>query len=213
MPALAARAFSFRWRSSGTWRSWIIVDMLLTYKHVIHMSITERDLYHACWVCGRRRPAHLCPQPSSDHRACERSPARARHDAEFSGASHHPGDACAPDLVLAGQAVDVRTGAADPAAFDYSRFLTGLRQAPSKVFAALAATDDNHVVSLGLRHRRLQLSTSSSALTTLGAQGRFWPSTSAYAAGRIYLSTTGQARIIPIRLSPGACSTRRKRRG
>src|SRR5579864_6042267 len=35
---MAARAFNRRWRASGTLRSWIIFDMLITYFHVEHMS-------------------------------------------------------------------------------------------------------------------------------------------------------------------------------
>src|SRR5215469_5860598 len=38
MPARAARAFNVRCKPSGTLRSWIIFDMLLTYFNVHHMS-------------------------------------------------------------------------------------------------------------------------------------------------------------------------------
>ena len=37
MPAIAARAFKVRCRTSGTLRSWIIFDMFVAYFHVLHM--------------------------------------------------------------------------------------------------------------------------------------------------------------------------------
>src|SRR5207302_6251003 len=37
MPAIAARAFKVRCRTSGTLRSWIISDMFVAYFHVLHM--------------------------------------------------------------------------------------------------------------------------------------------------------------------------------
>ena len=76
-------------------------------------------------------------------------------NAEFPGAGDDPDDARAPDLVLAGQAVDVRAGAADPAPFDHGHLAAGLRQVPGKVFAAFSAADDDCVVLFRSGHCHL----------------------------------------------------------
>jgi hypothetical protein len=72
--------------------------------------------------------------------------------AELAGTGNDPGDACAPDFVLAGKAVDVGTGAADPAALDDGNFLPCLRQMPGEIFAAFAAADDDGVVPFSFGH-------------------------------------------------------------
>ena len=50
MPSRAARDFSVPCTESGTFRTWIIFDMLQPYKHVEHMSIivsrSVTGLYH-----------------------------------------------------------------------------------------------------------------------------------------------------------------------
>ena len=51
---------------------------------------------------------------------------RARDDPELRGMVQQVGDFRAPDLVLAGQAVDVRTGPADPAALDDRNAASGV---------------------------------------------------------------------------------------
>src|SRR5207253_120024 len=61
----------------------------------------------------------------------------------------------APDFVLTRKAVDVRTGATDPAAFDHCRPLAGLSHVPGEVLAALAAADDHHVVRFRFGHHYL----------------------------------------------------------
>ena len=55
-------------------------------------------------------------------------------------------DLCAPDFVLAGKAIHIGAGTADPAPFDHNRLLSGLCQMPGKVFSALAAPDDDVLI-------------------------------------------------------------------
>lgn len=76
-------------------------------------------------------------------------------NAEFPGAGDDPGHAGAPDLILAGQAVDVRAGPAYPAPFNHRDLLAGLREVPGKVFATLATTDDDCIILFGSGHRDL----------------------------------------------------------
>lgn len=75
--------------------------------------------------------------------------------AELSGAGDDPRDTGAPDFVLAGKTIDVRTGAADPAAFYHGGFLPGLSKIPCEVFAAFATADDNGIVLFRFGHRCL----------------------------------------------------------
>ena len=44
---------------------------------------------------------------------------RAGGHAELAGAGYDPGDPGAPDFILAGKAIDVGAGTANPAAFDH----------------------------------------------------------------------------------------------
>jgi hypothetical protein len=53
-----------------------------------------------------------------------------------------------PDFVLAGEAIDIRAGTADPASFDDSRSFSGLSQMPREIFPALAASDDEILIAL-----------------------------------------------------------------
>src|SRR5271165_254220 len=53
-------------------------------------------------------------------------------------------DPGAPDLVFAGQASDVGTGAADPPALDDGSPPPRLRQMPSQQLAAKSAAEDQH---------------------------------------------------------------------
>src|SRR6185437_2845804 len=77
---------------------------------------------------------------------------RAGGYAELFGAGDDPGDPGAPDFVLAGEAVDVGTGAANPAAFDNGGLLPRLGKMPGKIFATFATADDNGVVPLRFGH-------------------------------------------------------------
>jgi hypothetical protein len=62
---------------------------------------------------------------------------------------------CTTDFVLAGKAIDVRTGAAHPAPFDDRRSFSRLRQVPGKVFPALTAPDDDILKVFGVHVRLL----------------------------------------------------------
>jgi hypothetical protein len=55
-------------------------------------------------------------------------------------------DLRAPDLVLAGEAVDVRTGPADPAALDDRHATPGARQVPGQQLAARSAAQHDVLV-------------------------------------------------------------------
>src|SRR5215471_14971407 len=61
-------------------------------------------------------------------------------------------DPRAPNLVLAGQAGDVRAGAADPTALDDGSPPPRLRHVPSQQLAALSAAKDQHVKLFRSRH-------------------------------------------------------------
>src|SRR5262245_49183930 len=54
----------------------------------------------------------------------------------------------APDFVLGGQAVDVRAGAADPAALDDRHAAAGVRQVPGQELPSRAAAEDEDVILL-----------------------------------------------------------------
>jgi hypothetical protein len=58
----------------------------------------------------------------------------------------------APDLVLAGQAVDVRAGAANPPALDDGHPLPGLRQVPGDILPRFAAAQDNPIIAFRFGH-------------------------------------------------------------
>ena len=71
---------------------------------------------------------------------------------KLSGMVYLIGDFCAPDLVLTGQASDIRAGSADPAALDDGHAATGVPEVPGEEFAAGAAAEDDVLVELRLRH-------------------------------------------------------------
>src|SRR5271155_6107524 len=64
-------------------------------------------------------------------------------------------DPSAPNLILAGQAGDVGTGAADPPALDDGSPPPRLRQMPSEQFPAKSAAKDQSFNRFRLRHRHL----------------------------------------------------------
>jgi hypothetical protein len=70
----------------------------------------------------------------------------------MSGIAGEMRDACAPDLVLAGQASDGGTGAANPTALDDHDALPRSRQMPGEPFAALSAAKDQGIVMFWLWH-------------------------------------------------------------
>jgi hypothetical protein len=61
----------------------------------------------------------------------------------------------APDLVLAGQAVGVGTGTADQLAFNDGGAMPGFGHVPGQIFAAFAATEDEHFKVFRLGHFQL----------------------------------------------------------
>src|SRR5262249_49245907 len=82
--------------------------------------------------------------------------ARALDGRSVSGSlAHRVGDLRAPDLVLAGQTVDIGAGAADPPALDDDDLASRLSQVPRQQLASLPAPEDEHLDPLRLRHHRL----------------------------------------------------------
>src|SRR5262245_12643994 len=77
---------------------------------------------------------------------------RASLRAEMSGVAGEMCDARAPDLVLAGQAGDGGTGAADPTAFYDRNALPGSGQMPGEQLATLSAAYDQEIVMFRLGH-------------------------------------------------------------
>jgi hypothetical protein len=63
----------------------------------------------------------------------------AGHDAELRTVTCQMHDPRAPDLILAGQAGDIRAGAANPSALDHSRPPPRLRHVPSQQLSTLSA--------------------------------------------------------------------------
>src|SRR6266508_3914444 len=78
-----------------------------------------------------------------------------RHDPELCRVVYQVGDFRAPDLVLAGEAVDIRAGAADPAAFHHGRPAPGVRHVPGQILAALATAKDEDIKPFRLGHAYL----------------------------------------------------------
>lgn len=62
----------------------------------------------------------------------------------------------APDLVLAREAVDIGTGAANPAAFHHGSASTGLRHVPGQIIAARPTAEDKRVKPLRFGHGQLR---------------------------------------------------------
>jgi len=61
-------------------------------------------------------------------------------------------NACAPDLILAGQAGNGGTGATDPTALNDSNALPRSGQMPGEALATLSAAEDQEIVMFWLRH-------------------------------------------------------------
>src|SRR5262249_27962292 len=80
---------------------------------------------------------------------------RARHQPELRSVVDQVGDPGAPDLVLAGQAVDVRAGAADPFPLHDGRPAPRAGQVPGQELAARTAAQDEDLIAWGLRHTSL----------------------------------------------------------
>jgi hypothetical protein len=78
-----------------------------------------------------------------------------RHDAKAIGVANEIGNFRAPNLVLAGQAVGVRTGTADQLAFNDGRAVPRFGHVPGQIFAAFATTDDEHFKVFRLGHFQL----------------------------------------------------------
>src|SRR5262249_8030317 len=74
------------------------------------------------------------------------------HGSEAGAIARQLGDLGAPDLVLAGQAIDVGAGATDPAPFHHGRAPAGLAEMPGDELAALAAADHERVVAFRFSH-------------------------------------------------------------
>src|SRR5215471_8987901 len=85
-------------------------------------------------------PRHVGRDRTADHRA------------ELVGVTRQMRDPRAPNLVLAGEAGDIATGAPDPAALDDGSPLPRPRHMPSHLFAALAAAKDQDFDAFRLRH-------------------------------------------------------------
>src|SRR5262245_3984721 len=66
--------------------------------------------------------------------------------------AHERGDLRTLDLVLAGHAVDVGTGATDPSALHDGRPSSRSRHVPRQELAARATTKDENLESIRLRH-------------------------------------------------------------
>ncbi len=75
-----------------------------------------------------------------------------RHRAELRGVMRQMRDPCAPNLVLARQASDGGTRAADPAALHDGDTFPRSRKVPSQQLAPLSATKDQNFEPLCLRH-------------------------------------------------------------
>src|SRR6516225_3061548 len=61
------------------------------------------------------------------------------------------GDLGAPDLVLAGQAIGVRTGSADKLALNHGATQPCFGHGPGQVLACFSAAQDEQVITLGFR--------------------------------------------------------------
>ena len=77
---------------------------------------------------------------------------RSRHHPEPIRVMNQIGNLCAPDFVLAGKTVGVRTGAADQFALDDRGAMPRLGHVPGQKFAACSATKDEHFVTFRLGH-------------------------------------------------------------
>src|SRR3954454_7933146 len=73
-------------------------------------------------------------------------------DPELAGVTKEVCGIRTPDLILAGQAVDVRTGATNPPALDDGHPLPGLCQVPRQILPPFAAAQDNHVIAFRFGH-------------------------------------------------------------
>ncbi len=78
-----------------------------------------------------------------------------RRDPKLIGVVNEIGYLRAPNLILAGQTVGVRAGAADPLAFDDCGSAPGFGRMPSEIFATFATTEDEHFKVFWLGHFQL----------------------------------------------------------
>src|SRR5262245_60938560 len=114
---------------------------------------THDELHAALGVIpkmrGDLRMDHLALALTYRHHVdCDASRLRA----VLGAAAHQRCDLRALDLVLAGQAVDVGTGAPDPTALHDGRPSTRARHVPREEFAARAAAENQDLESFHLRH-------------------------------------------------------------
>ena len=85
-------------------------------------------------------PCHVGRDKTADHRA------------ELGGVTHQMRDPRAPNLVLAGEAGDIATGAPDPLPIDHGRPSPRSRHMRSHLLAALATAKDQDFDPFRLRH-------------------------------------------------------------
>src|SRR5262249_55955245 len=77
---------------------------------------------------------------------------RAHHYAELRRVMNQVCDLGTPDLVLAGQTIDVWAGATDPSPFYDGGPVPGLGQVPGQVFATLTTAQDEGFIVFWLTH-------------------------------------------------------------
>lgn len=130
-------------------------------RHLDHSGRGEAGIAHdefsaGCLVSLEMKGNKACNHGSlALHDLCHVHRDGPGNNAEFPGTCGDAGYAGAPYLVLAGQAVDIRAGPADPAPFNHRDLLAGLREVPCKVFSALSTADDNCIILFGTGHRDL----------------------------------------------------------
>ncbi len=79
------------------------------------------------------------------------------HHSKPIGVVNQIGDFCAPNLVLTGEAIGVRTGTANQFALNYRGAMSQLGHVPGQKFAAFATSEHEHLELLRLGHRQLLL--------------------------------------------------------
>ena len=79
------------------------------------------------------------------------------HRAELRRVPGQPGDACAPDFVLAGHAGDVGTGTSDVSPLDEDHPLPGSRQVPRKEISARTTAKKQGIKMFRLSHVHLHV--------------------------------------------------------
>ncbi len=81
----------------------------------------------------------------------------ARQHPELFRMLHQRGDLRAPDLVLARETVDVRTGAADPSSLHDGGAVSRLRHVPGQILATLSTAEDQDFNPFGFEHHAFPL--------------------------------------------------------